>query len=273
MAARGGKGIQADKRRSRTQRRRGQGSASQATSILVGGELAMPGPKHGRERRPSEPARFDQARQEAQCREHRQGRRAFGIGDAPGWRAWRHGCRHRVGAKEGRRAARVARPGGLRSALHAHCAARHALREGRIFSPDAFGSERVEAASRPIEGVGPEGLSWGRGWGTVVWIVLAEATLLHSPVQLIDCHPREGGDPEPSAPCSDKASNPRVRGDDIDALRRAHRNVAARQSISTAAIPCARLHFRSRASQNRPRRTREYCDRADARRRGRGVAC
>jgi len=59
-----------------------------------------------------------------------------------------------TGWGQGGRAARDARPGGSR-ARQAPCA-------GRNFSSDAFGSERVEAASRSMEGVGPEGLSRGR---------------------------------------------------------------------------------------------------------------
>lgn len=315
MAARGGKGIQADKRRSRTQRRRGQGSASQATSILVGGELAMPGPEHGRERRPSEPARFDQARQEAQCREHRQGRRAFGIGDAPGRRAWRHGCRHRVGAKEGLRGARTLRipaigarrcirsapqrvtPRGLRCArgrpsvptLSAPSGSKPRCGRLKASGLKVFSGGRGEcgSADRAMQreacravrvtpacrGGCPGAAPADPFCGDEQAVVRAETTLPKRPAQLRDRRRCGGGGAEPSAPCFEEASTPRVRKDGIDAFHRALRNASARGAMPAAVIPSAQLHFRNRASQNHSCQPREYCDRADARRCGRGVAC
>lgn len=151
-----GKGHPAGSTRSRRERIGGQGTHRKRQSILVGGELAMPGPDHGRERRPNEPARFDQARQQARRREHRQGRRAIAIGVAPRTArvtagtpspGWGHAGSGWCEAMEGMGAAR-----------RAGSATRGA---GRLLSPDVFGSAWVEAALRSIEGVGPEGLRSG----------------------------------------------------------------------------------------------------------------
>lgn len=174
IAARGREGIPSRSTTPREGADRGQGSASRATASSSVERLRC--------RAPSTAGNVGQANPPDSIRRAR--RRNAGSIARDGGRS-ESGMRQ-DGARGGRDAATGWGPGtvgGLRAGRarprrRARGGSRTA-RTGRNFSPDAFGSARVEAASRSIEGVGPEGpsrdcgrprrrmdsLARARGWG------------------------------------------------------------------------------------------------------------